>query len=355
MSSRTIQGSPGYQKHSISPRLCYYRPHSTGGEMSFAWEVSRSMDRRPRSLNPKFFYNRAGSLLFDQICQLPEYYPTRTEIKILQRMQDELTGHLHHNYRLVELGSGSAIKTRLILDVLDGMQDGVEFLPIDVSEILGESSLDLLEAYPRLRITGVMDTFESGLEFVRRYGGGPNLIAFLGSSLGNFEPHDAQEFLRQVSSTMDTSDLFLIGLDLVKERGVLERAYNDSRGITARFNLNVLLRINEELDGNFVPDNFEHHCIFNPDRSRIEMYLRSTKRQSVSIPKSGLSLDLEENELIHTEYSHKYTVPGIRSMMRGAGLEICRTWHDARGYCVVLASRRPGRTGIRRRATAHPA
>ena len=329
-----------YQRHDAGPRLCHYKPRSIEKKITFAAEAARSLERIPRSLNPKFFYNKTGSMLFDQICQLPEYYLTRTEIKILQHMQDEIPQYLPVDYRLVELGSGSAVKTRLILDVLDRLQERVEFFPIDVSDILDESSLNLLESYPNLYITGVIDTFESGLEFIKRHGGGPNLIAFLGSSLGNFESHNAQAFLEQIAGTMREEDLFLLGLDLVKDRCVLEQAYNDSQGVTARFNLNVLQRINDELDGDFVLDDFAHHCIFNQDHSRIEMHLRSKREQTVNIPRAGLKIHLRENELIHTEHSHKYTIPRIKNMMQSAGLDTLKIWQDSEfQYCVVLASR----------------
>jgi len=329
----------------MGPRLCYYRPHDERREASFAQEVAYGMSKNPKQLNPKFFYNMQGSILFDRICRLPEYYLTRTEICILEQMQDDLAEFLNGEYRLVELGSGSAVKTRLILDILDRTQSAMEFLPIDISEVLSESSLALLESYPKLCVTGVMDAFESGLDFVKRHGGGPNLIAFLGSSLGNFEQDDADSFLRQVGDTMTESDLFLIGLDMVKERNMLEAAYNDSQGVTARFNLNILSRINEELGGDFVLENFEHHSKFNAGRSRMEMHLRSKTKQHVRIPKSNQILQMDEGELIHTENSHKYTIPGITSMMNRAGLDICRIWQDKlEYYSVVLTSRRNQRT-----------
>ena len=329
-----------YRRHDVGPRLCYYRPPSASKESTFAEEVSRSLDHTPRSLNPKFFYNRTGSMLFDMICKLPEYYLTRSEISILGRMQESLPEYLPHRYRLVELGSGSAVKTRLILDVLDRRQDRLEFFPIDVSDILGKSSLDLLEAYPNLYITGVIDTFESGLEFIGRQDRGPDLFAFLGSSLGNFEPRGAQELLGRVSETMGGRDLFLLGLDMVKDRSILERAYDDSQNVTARFNLNILRRINDELGGDFAVDGFEHHSVFNPEYNRIEMYLRSRRDQSVRIPRSNLSIRLGEGELIHTEYSHKYTMSGISGMMDRAGLDILHTWRDPEfDYRVILAAR----------------
>lgn len=330
----------GYQMHRIGPRLCYHKPYRVRQCASLAAEVARGLRLAPRSLSPKLLYNRTGMTLFDRICGLPEYYLTRAEIGILRRIRDVLPAHLPRDCRLVELGSGSAVKTRLILEMLDAVQDDIEFIPIDISEALEEISLALLVDYPRLRVTGVMDDFDHGLEFVRRYGGGPNLIAFLGSSLGNFEPHNAQALLGRISAAMAESDTLLMGLDLVKERSVLERAYNDSQGVTAMFNLNLLSMINEELRGDFALNDFEHRCIFNPERSRMEMYIRSKRKQAVSIAKLGMRLQLEEGELIHTEHSHKYTLPGIREMLEVGGLETRRIWQDEENrYCVVLACR----------------
>ena len=208
------------------------------------------------------------------------------------------------------------------------MQQTTEYFPIDISEILTESSELLLQDYENLRITGIIDTYEGGLEFLENYDGKKNLIVFLGSSFGNFSPFDGKNFLDKINSTMKSGDLFLIGLDLVKDSHILESAYNDAQGVTAEFNLNVLSRINDELDADFNLNNFSHHSIYNNDDQRIEMYLKSLVKQSVIISKCGLSLDLEKNELIHTEYSHKYTLKQIKTLLESTGFKINHTWLD---------------------------
>jgi dimethylhistidine N-methyltransferase len=208
------------------------------------------------------------------------------------------------------------------------MQPVTEYFPIDISEILTESSEQLLQDYDNLRITGIVDTYEGGLEFLKNYDNKNNLILFLGSSFGNFSPIDGKIFLEKINSTMKSGDLFLIGLDLVKDLQILESAYNDAQGVTAEFNLNVLSRINDELDADFNLNNFLHYSIYNKDDQRIEMYLKSLVNQSVIISKSNLSLNLEKNELIHTEYSHKYTLDQIKILLESTGFKINHTWLD---------------------------
>ena len=318
----------------------YYSPNFVKKEKSFAEEISGSLQQKRKFISPKFFYDERGSKLFEEICSLPEYYLTRTEIKIIKDLQPELLSLIGSDYRLVELGSGSSVKTRLILDILAKHGEKLEYFPIDISEILRESSLDLLDDYPSLHITGIIDTYEEGLKFIENYDSKPNLIAFLGSSLGNFCSECSHDFLKKISSSMKRSDFFLIGLDLVKEKEILEKAYNDSSQKTAEFNLNVLSRINKELDGEFDLNKFSHHAIFNPDENRIEMYLKSKQKQTVNIPKANLFLEFEKDELIHTEHSHKYSFPQIEKMMNGAGLEINRIWKDENNhYAMVLASK----------------
>jgi dimethylhistidine N-methyltransferase len=233
---------------------------------------------------------------------------------------------------LVELGSGSSVKTRLILDVFTKLQTRTEYYPIDISEILTESSEQLLKDYDTLHITGIIDTYEGGLEFLQNYNDRKNLIVFLGSSFGNFTPNDGKLFLQKIFSTMKSGDLFLIGLDLVKDKQILESAYDDSLGVTAKFNLNVLSRINDELDADFDLNNFSHYSIYNENDQRIEMNLKSLVSQSVIIAKSNLSLYLDENELIHTEYSHKYNLSQIKKLLNDVGFEIKNTWLDDNEY-----------------------
>jgi dimethylhistidine N-methyltransferase len=340
MSTKTLQKSLGYRHFEINSRLRYFKPESAKAKKTFAEEISRSLNQKEKSISPKFFYDIKGSELFDKICNLPEYYLTRTETNLLKTIGSELEKFVTDNMRLVELGSGSAVKTRLLLDVLTNIQNNTEYFPIDISDILQESSQKLLEDYENLSITGVIDTYEGGLEFVEKYDDTPNFIAFLGSSFGNFTPEFGFAFLQKISSIMKTNDLFFIGLDLVKDKEVLENAYDDSQGITASFNLNILSRINDELDANFVPSQFAHHSKYNEKEQRIEMYLRSLDDQKVEIKKADLELDFQKNELIHTEHSHKYSILQIENIMYKAGFKIEKIWQNTnKPYALILASK----------------
>lgn len=330
-----------YKKYIIDSKLQYFKPHSTKIEKSFSDEISSGLSGPSKSISPKFFYDKKGSDLFEQICNLPEYYPTRTEIKILKNLKPELIKHIDDSFRLVELGSGASIKTRLILDIFAQIQDKIEYFPIDISEILAESSELLLRDYENLHITGIIDTYEGGLEFIEQFDDKKNLIIFLGSSYGNFSPSDGKIFLKKISSIMKKEDLFLIGLDLIKEKEILENAYDDSQGVTAKFNLNVLSRINDELDGDFVLDNFQHVANYNEKKQRVEMYLKSLVNQSVLISKPKIEFKLKQGELIHTEHSHKYSIPQIKHLMDDSGFEIKQIWlDDKKHFSLTLASKK---------------
>jgi L-histidine N-alpha-methyltransferase len=330
--NNTLQKNKEYKKFVIDSRLQYFKPHATKIEKTFAEEISLSLGKTSKSIHPKFFYDKKGSDLFEKICSVSEYYPTRTEISILEKLQNELSSFLDEDFRLVELGSGSSTKTRLILDFLTSSQKTTEYFPIDISEILAESSEELLNDYKNLSITGIIDTYEGGLEFLKTYDEKNNLIIFLGSSFGNFSPIDGYQFLEKVYDTMKTGDLFLIGLDLVKDKTILESAYNDLEGITSKFNLNVLSRINDELDADFNLNNFSHHAIYNEKDQRIEMYLKSLVDQSIIVSKSDLELKLQKDELIHTEYSHKYRLSQIHDLLDDIGFELKHTWLDEKKY-----------------------
>jgi L-histidine N-alpha-methyltransferase len=327
--NETIQKNLQYKKYVIDSNLEYFKPHSTKIEKTFAEDISFSLNQNSKFISPKYFYDKTGSELFEKICGLPEYYPTRTEIQILKKIKPELQKYLDGSFRLVELGSGSSVKTRLILDVFSNFKRRIDYFPIDISEILTESSELLQKDYDQLHITGIVDTYEGGLEFIENYDDKKNLIIFLGSSFGNFSPKDGKIFLEKINSVMKKSDLFLIGLDLVKNKKTLEQAYDDSQGITAKFNLNVLSRINDELDADFDLTNFKHVAMYNEKDQRVEMYLKSLVNQSVIISKANLSLKMSQDELIHTEHSHKYTISQIREMMKDAGFEIKEIWQDS--------------------------
>jgi dimethylhistidine N-methyltransferase len=329
--NETTQKNLDYKKFVVDSKLQYFKPHATQIENTFAEEISSSLNRDLKYISPKFFYDKKGSELFEKICLVSEYYPTRTEVSILKQLQSELPSFLDDDFRLVELGSGASTKTRLLLDILTS-QKNLEYFPIDISEILTESSEQLLHDYENLTITGIVDTYEGGLEFLKKYDEKKNLIIFLGSSFGNFPPIDGYKFLEKVHATMKPGDLFLIGLDLVKEKEILTSAYNDSEGITAEFNLNVLSRINDELDADFNLNNFSHYAIYNEKDQRIEMYLKSLHDQSIIISKSDLELKLKKDELIHTEYSHKYRLSQIHDLLDDVGFELKHTWLDEKKH-----------------------
>lgn len=333
--NKTIQNNLNYKKYFVDSRLQYFKPHTTKIEKSFAEEISFSLTQNSKFINPKFFYDKKGSDLFETICSLDEYYPTRTEISILKTMQSQLPSIFNDSFRLVELGSGSSVKTRLILDVFNKIYDKIEYFPIDISEILTESSELLLKDYENLSITGIVDTYEGGLEFIENFDNKKNLILFLGSSFGNFSPIEGKKFLEKIYSTMKHSDLFLIGLDLVKRKSILERAYDDSEGVTAQFNLNVLSRINDELDADFDLTNFKHYSVYNEKEQRIEMYLKSLVNQSVIISKLNLTLQLQKDELILTEYSYKYKLDQIKDLLKTTGFDIRHLWLDENNFFVL--------------------
>lgn len=326
--------------HIINEKLCYFKAKSGHKEKSFADELKTSLQQNPKFIAPKFFYDYRGSKLFEQICNLPEYYLTRTEIEILSNIGNELAGFLDGGFRLVELGSGASIKTRHILDILKSRQSNLEYVPIDISEFLEHSTAALIDDYPDLSIVGVIDTYENGLKFLKNYDDSNNLIAFFGSSFGNLSLQEGKLFLDTIYDSMKPHDLFLIGLDLIKDESILKNAYDDSSGITAKFNLNVLHRINQELGADFNLDNFAHHVRYNTDKQRIEMYLRSLSEQCVSIPKANLFLDFKKGDLIHTENSHKYALPQIHTLMLQTGFKIQRSWQDSDArFALILLSK----------------
>lgn len=340
MSFKTIQQNLGYSEYCIDSDVSYFKPDSTKSEMTFAEEIKYSLNQAQKFISPKFFYDKTGSILFERICSLPEYYLTRTEIDILKKVKLDLPDFINKKFRLVELGSGSSTKTRLLLDVFDKTHDHIEYMPIDISEILKDSSKILQRDYKNLHITGIVDTYEHGLKFLKEYDDKPNLIAFLGSSFGNFCADEGFDFLKKINHTMKEKDLFLIGLDLVKDKQILEKAYDDSMGITAQFNLNVLQRINRELGGNFNLDKFAHHVRYNENENRIEMYLRSLEKQTVQIDKANTTLVFEQDELVHTEHSHKYSISTIKQLFEKTGFTINKIWYDDyQHYAVILASK----------------
>lgn len=322
-----------YTKVIVNPRFCYLKPKKHSD--TFPGEIFCGLQRKRKFIHPKFFYNEKGSYLFEQISSLDEYYLTRAESEILNTIKDKISVYLRNNYSLIEFGSGSALKTRKILEALTQMQDLIEYYPIDISDILKESSMNLQKDYLNLRITGIIDHYESGLDFVKSIEQN-KLLVFLGSSLGNFDSRGAIEFLKKIRNSMKKDDYFLLGLDLIKSKNVLERAYNDSKGITAEFNLNLLARINEEFGGNFDLKNFEHVSFFNKKQKRIEMHIRSKIDQEILLLRADVMIKFKKDEMILTEYSHKYAVDQIYALAKKSGFKIKEIWKDKNEYFALV-------------------
>ena len=340
MSIKSIQKPIQYQKVTLEENLRYFKSNNTENQKTFVNEIASSLKNNPKSINPKYFYNDIGSKLFDKICNLPEYYPYQCESSILKKIATNLIPHLSNNVRLVELGSGSSTKTRLLINALFKNQERIEYFPIDISDVLIDSAKNLCIDYKNLKVTGIIDTYENGLDFIENYDDKPNLITFLGSSFGNFDEKDGDIFLRKIHNLMKSSDYFLLGLDMKKNHDVLFKAYNDTKGLTAKFNLNILERINKELDADFEISQFAHKASYNESKGRIEMYLRSLSDQTITIKKAGMTIQLSENELIHTENSHKFTMSQIDSIFEKVGLDIVQIWFDTKKYfCLVLTKK----------------
>lgn len=301
----------------------------------FARDVAAGLTAEPKRLSCRYFYDREGSRLFAAICELPEYYLTRAEMEILERHSGEIASLLPADVTVVELGSGSAIKTRLLLEaVLPGRR--VRYVPIDICRpVLEESAADLLERFETLQIVAVAAEYHEGLRHLASESDRPRLILWLGSNIGNFTREEAATFLRRIREMMTPADRMLIGVDLRKDRAVLEAAYDDAAGVTAAFNRNLLARVNHELDGNFDLSAFQHRAIYNENLGRIEMYLVSTRVQSVTIGRIGLTARFAEGETIHTENSYKYSRAEIHDLAMTAGLHEQCSWQDAAGRFSV--------------------
>lgn len=305
---------------------------------SFENVVRTGLSQKRKSLPCRFFYDTVGSALFERICQLPEYYPTRTERAILERHAPEMLEAAGENIALIELGSGSSCKTRLLLDAALTRQRSLHYTPIDISrDFLRRSAQELLAEYPRLSITALAAEYHDALAVLPDQDG-PRLILFLGSNIGNFEPRDAAAFLTRMRARMRPEDRILIGVDLVKEVRVLEAAYRDADGVTEAFNKNVLARINQEIDGDFDLDLWEHRAPWNADASRIEMWLVSRCDQTATIAGDDTFL-FRQGEGIHTENSHKYTPESFSRLCASAGLGVQDSWRDARDWFAMFLLR----------------
>jgi dimethylhistidine N-methyltransferase len=291
----------------------------------FRVEVLRGLRRRPRQLPCKWFYDERGSELFERICELEEYYPTRTELGILERHVAEMAEALGPRCLVVEPGSGSGRKTRLLLDALE---DPAGYVPVDIArEALTSSAADLAREFPGLAVLPVCGDFTADIALPPvPAGAARRALFFPGSTIGNFEPADAAKLLARWAAALGPESALLVGVDLVKDRDTLERAYDDAEGITAAFNRNLLARINRELGGDFDPDAFAHRALWNDEERRVEMHLVSRRAQTVTV--CGERFAFEEGESIHTESSYKYGLDDFAELVRDAGLGLERTWTD---------------------------
>ncbi|GAB4452100.1 MAG: L-histidine N(alpha)-methyltransferase [Armatimonadaceae bacterium] len=294
----------------------------------FLESVVQGLSHSPRTLPCRFFYDTAGSELFERICQLPEYYPTRTEAALLRNHADEIIAAAGENVALVELGSGSSLKTRLLIEAALRRQTRLTYVPMDISgEFLRQCAAELLRDYPALDIQPIAAEYFEGIAAVPEHDG-PRLFLFLGSNIGNFEPVEAQRLLRRIRNEMRSRDRLLLGVDLLKSEDVLLPAYNDAAGVTAAFNKNLLVRINRELGGDFDLDLWRHQAIFNAENGRIEMWLWSLADQTLSLYGGLYQFSFRKGEGIHTENSHKYTLRGLSSLAGRSGLALNRYWQD---------------------------
>jgi len=307
-------------------------------ERSLADDVLDGLTRPFKELPPKHFYDARGAELFDRICELPEYYPTRAERAILQESASELA-ELTGAAELVELGSGTAAKTRVLLDALHEAGTLRRYVPVDVTEsMVRDCAQTLTEEYPGLQVHGVIGDFERHLDQVPD-AVGPRVVAFLGGTIGNFPPGSRRRFLRAIAALLGPEDHLLMGTDLVKDPGVLEAAYDDAQGVTAEFNRNVLRVLNRELDANFDPEDFEHVARFDPEHEWIEMRLRARREHTTHVGALDLPVRFAAGEELRTEISAKFTPERLQGDLAAAGLELVRWLTDPDELFALTLSR----------------
>jgi dimethylhistidine N-methyltransferase len=313
----------------VVPRLAEHRPSD------FARDVIEGLTARPKRLSPKYFYDETGSRLFEEITALPEYYPTRCELAILRQHAADMAGLLPAKTALIEFGSGSSKKARLMLDAAPAI---AAYVPVDISsQWLTQEAARLRRDYPRLAVLPVAADFTQAFHLPRSLATLARAGFFPGSTIGNFEPHQAAAFLRHAAGILGEDAILIVGIDLVKDIATLNAAYNDRAGVTAKFNLNLLTRINRELGADFDLATFSHQAFYNRERQRIEMHLASRRRQQVNV--CGRIIEFRGGETIHTENSYKYTIDSFGALARGCGWTPVAAWSDPDGYFSVQALR----------------
>ena len=297
-------------------------------------DVLRGLAAKQKFIPSKYFYDARGSRLFERICLLPEYYPTRTELSVLQRDACELVNGFNRG-DLVELGSGSNRKIRILLDAMSrASRSTTRYVPVDISEsALLSATTGLMKRYPELEVEAVLADFTRDLGNIAS--NRPKLVLFLGSTIGNLDENECRIFLTALAKSLGAGDRFLLGLDMLKPRSVLEAAYNDAQRITAAFNKNILLVLNRELSATFVLDDFEHAAFFDPENERVEMHLRAKRRLIVQIRDLDLSLSLDRGETIRTEICRKFSRSTAEKMVEEAGMTISKWYSDPKDWFSI--------------------
>jgi dimethylhistidine N-methyltransferase len=303
-------------------------------------DVISGLTRFPKSLPPRYFYDDHGSQLFERICELPEYYPTRTESWILRQYAHDIA-QMTGACELVELGSGSSTKTRQLLDAYQALGSGLGYVPIDVSgKILTDSARQLLQEYSALQIRGLVGTYEQALTQLQPTSLPARMLLFLGSTLGNLTPQECDRFFTQILAALDVGDYFLLGIDLQKPIQILEDAYNDAQGVTAQFNLNILAHLNHRFDGNFDQKYFKHWAFYNQKLHQIEMHLRCLQTHVIDLKALDLSVPLEAGETIQTEISRKFDLEEIQVELRAKGLNSLGLWTDLQQWFGLILTQK---------------
>jgi len=299
-------------------------------------DVIAGLTKNPKTLPPKYFYDDYGSKLFQQICRLPEYYLTLTEASILENCADEIA-KLTGSKELVELGSGSSTKTRLLLDAYQKIDNSFTYIPTDVSGgILKTSILELQEQYPNFSIQGLLGTYQQTLTHLESTPKASRTICFLGSSAGNFPPQEFDNLLTQITRSLQPENYFLFGIDLQKSKEILEPGYKDSQGVTAAFNLNILSHLNWYFQGNFDLNLFTHKAIYNQAKSQIEMHLYCQQNGTFSLETLNLKVNFESGESILTEISRKFDLDNLQIELKAKGLKVRKVWTDPKQWFGLI-------------------
>ena len=324
-------------EYAIEKRLQIEYLINSAGELPEGIDVVKGLSQSQKTLPPRYFYDDKGSQLFEQICELPEYYPTRTEAAILRERAAEIA-RMTGAGEIVELGSGSSTKTRILLDAYEKLSYPLRYLPIDVSGgILESSARQLLADYPSLQVHGLVSTYELALQRLKSaWQSQSRTICFLGSTLGNLNPQECDVFLSQITAAMEAGDYLLLGFDLQKAKDLLSSAYNDSQGVTAAFNLNMLHHLNRRFEGNFDTTQFEHWAFYNESGHQVEMHLRSTRSQTVHLRGINLTVDFAPGETILTEISRKFNLNTMKQELQSRGLVPLQVWTDINKWFGLL-------------------